>query len=86
MISVRFLGMNHLTNGVKELTFSASRVSEILEKMQQYPQIKERLFNPKTGKPYPEFMIVLNGRPIYDYTKRLRDGDEVAIMPISAGG
>jgi len=87
MIKVKFVGLAHLTNGEKELTLEASCILDILEEMKKrYAQFRERMVNPKTGELYPEFIITVNGKPLYNYTKKLNDGDVVAILPIFAGG
>lgn len=87
MIKVKFKGFSHLTDGETELRLEASNVLEIFEAMKErYPLFKNKMFNPKTGRIYPEMLIIINGKPVYDYTRRLKDGDVVEIWPVFAGG
>jgi len=87
MIKVKLPGLAHLTNGETELMLEASNILEILGEMKKkYTQFRDRMFNPKTGKLYPELVITVNGKPTYDYTKKLDNGDAVAMLPVFSGG
>jgi molybdopterin converting factor small subunit len=58
-----------------------------LEKIKhRYTQFGKKAFNIHTGKLYLDFMMLLNGKPVYDYTQKLKEGDILVILPVVAGG
>jgi molybdopterin synthase sulfur carrier subunit len=55
----------------------------------RYPSVTEAILDPTTGELRPDFNILLNGRRIQQlrgiHTK-LKDRDEISILPPEAGG
>ena len=81
--------LQKLTNGQAEIESQGTTVTELLEQLnRQYPGIKDRLCD-EQGKLRRFVNIFVNEEDIrflqMDQTK-LKDGDEVSIIPAIAGG
>jgi molybdopterin converting factor small subunit len=81
------LGLGIFTKGENEATMDAANISHLIERLKtRYPLIKEKLCDPKTGRLYPGFEILVNEQPIINEEQELNNGDIVTILPIFAGG
>lgn len=74
-IKLRIVGFPQRANIIQENTMNAENIREIVQHIEsRYPP------------DYYSFAIILNGISADDQSKRLRDGDEVVIIPIMSGG
>ncbi len=81
------LGLGIFTGGESEAVVDAYDILDVIEVLKgRYPLFKEKLCDPRTGRLYPGFDIFVNGRPALNEKQALKDGDEVTILPIFAGG
>ena len=81
-------GLQHLTNGQAKVQVKGSTVGQCLEEMiKQFPEIEPRLFD-KKGKLRNYVDIYVNQESAYPegLAKPVRDGDEIHITMIIAGG
>ncbi len=86
-VRVKMLGLTLFTKGEVEAEVEADDILSLIEVLKRrYPLFKERLCDPRTGRLYPGFEILVNGQPNVDEEHKLWDGDIVAIIPIFAGG
>lgn len=81
--------LKNFTNGQLEVIIEAEDISELIDKMEQeYKGIKERICD-EEGNIRRFINIFVNGEDIrfldVENTK-LKDGDEVSIIPAIAGG
>jgi MoaD family protein len=65
-----------------------TKLSDILRRLaSQYGlRFKEHVFNYEANKPAPNILILLNGKIIRDYDRKINDGDFVSIIPMVSGG
>ena len=86
-VLVKMLGLGIFTHGEKEVVLEAANISDVIECLKRrYPLVKEKLCDPKTGRLYPGFEILVNERPVTDEEQVLDESDVVIILPIFAGG
>jgi len=81
--------LRELTNGVEVAHVDGSTVGECLEHLvEQFPIIKQKLFNDKTGKLFDYIDIYVNRESSYpgESAKPVKDGDEIHIILIVDGG
>jgi molybdopterin converting factor small subunit len=69
---------NYFGSGELEVEFSQSTVAELLEHL-------KRRYNFDIGV-QKHTMLFVNGRGCVNYSRRLKDGDHIAIVPIMAAG
>ena len=84
MVTVRVYGVLRLDSGVKELTVEADSVPELLKLVFE----ESRRIKPDscvTMKDIKGCMVVVNGKMAKPNAK-LRDGDEIMLVPASGGG
>ncbi|MBP3673681.1 MAG: MoaD/ThiS family protein [Oscillospiraceae bacterium] len=75
MIRVKLYGLLRLDTGIKELTLEAGSVREVFEGLS--PRIPLGTLK--------SCVVLVGGKPANQRTK-LRDGDEVSLLPPVAGG
>lgn len=75
MITVKLFGLVRLETGIKELQIDAATVRELRKALTRYiPEEKVK-----------GCVLLVNGRQTNQFTK-LKDGDQVMLMPPVAGG
>ena len=75
MITVKLFGLVRLETGIKELQIDATTVRELRKALTRYiPEEKVK-----------GCVLLVNGRQTNQFTK-LKDGDQVMLMPPVAGG
>ena len=75
MITVKLFGLVRLETGIKELQIDAATVWELRKALTRYiPEEKVK-----------GCVLLVNGRQTNQFTK-LKDGDQVMLMPPVAGG
>jgi MoaD family protein len=80
--------LRHLTDDATETKVKGSTVGDCLNDfVQQYPKTKRLLFN-KNGKLLRYVEVFVNGETTYpeELIKRVKDGDEIAIVYLISGG
>ena len=75
MITVKVFGLVRLETGIKELQVEAKNVKELKKALTQ--SIPEEMVK--------GCVLLLNGKPAHRFTK-IKDGDQVLLMPPVAGG
>ena len=75
MIRVKLFGLVRLETGIKELQVEAATVRELKKELSRH--IPEETIK--------GCVLLVNGRPANYFTK-LKDGDQVMLMPPVAGG
>lgn len=75
MITVKLFGLVRLETGIKELQIDAANVKELKKELSR--QISEEKIK--------GCVLLVNGRQASRFTK-LKDGDQVMLMPPVAGG
>ena len=75
MITVKLFGLVRLETGIKQLQIEAANVKQLQKALTQYiPEEKVK-----------GCVLLVNGKPANRFTK-LKDGDQVMLMPPVAGG
>ena len=75
MITVKLFGLVRLETGIKQLQIEAANVKQLQKALTQYiPEEKVK-----------GCVLLVNGSPANRFTK-LKDGDQVMLMPPVAGG
>jgi molybdopterin synthase sulfur carrier subunit len=92
-ITVKFIGAfrhfssaGHFELGFCGLTSISDLVNELVRKV---PEIEHSLVDQQLGNPGPNALILVNGREIGvldGLETRLKDGDEVVLVPVVHGG
>lgn len=80
--------LRYLTNGVAAVDVEGGTVGECVSALvQQFPQLEDKLFN-KDGGLLRYIDVFINDESAYpeELAKPVRDGDELSIMNIIAGG
>jgi len=80
--------LRHLTDDATAAKVKGSTVGECLNHfVKQYPGAKKLLFG-KNGKLLRYVEVYVNGETTYpeELTKRVKDGDEIAIVYLISGG
>ena len=80
--------LRHLADGATTATVKGSTVGDCLNHfVKQYPGTKKLLFG-KNGKLLRYVEVYVNGETTYpeELTKRVKDGDEIAIVYLISGG
>jgi len=75
MITVKVFGLVRLETGIKELQIEAENVKELKKALTR--SIPEEMAK--------GCVLLLNGKPVNRFTK-LKDGDQLMLMPPVAGG
>ena len=75
MITVKLFGLVRLETGIKELQIDAANVRELKKALTQF--IPEEMVK--------GCVLLINGKPANRFTK-IKDGDQVMLMPPVAGG
>jgi len=81
--------LRHLAGGVETVLVEGSTAGECLEHLtKQFPALRDRLFDTKTGKLLYSVDIYVNRESSYPelLDRPAADGDEIDIMFIIAGG
>jgi molybdopterin synthase sulfur carrier subunit len=92
-IAIKFIGsMRHLS-GTGELALSCKSYVAIRELMneiiKELPELKRSLIDQQFGDPRPNALVLVNGREISvldGLETKLKDGDEVVLIPFVHGG
>jgi molybdopterin converting factor small subunit len=82
------LFLQHFTNGVRVANVSGNTVGDCLfDLVRQFPQLRELLLD-KDGRLHKYVEIFVNGKSTYpgELAKSVKDGDEIHILNIIAGG
>lgn len=80
--------LQHLASDQKVVEVKGKTVGECLNQLvRQYPAVKDRLFDEK-GKLLKPVDIYVNGQSAYpeELARKVKDGDELYIMLVIAGG
>lgn len=80
--------LQQFTGGKEVVETMGYTTGECLDNLEfQFPGIKQKICD-KQGQVLSPYDIYVNGQTVYpeELTKRLFDGDEMAIMAIMAGG
>jgi len=92
-ITVKFVGALRHFSGVGELTLDCKRYSSVgevvNELVKEVPDIKRNLIDQQLEDPRPNALILVNGREIgvlNGLETKLKDGDEVVLIPVVHGG
>ena len=92
-ITVKFVGALRHFSGVGELALDCkgySFVGEVVnELVKEVPDIKRSLIDQQFEDPRPNALILVNGREIgvlNGLETKLKDGDEVVLVPVVHGG
>jgi len=92
-ITVKFVGALRYFSGVGELALDCkgySSVGEVVnELVKEVPDIKRSLIDQQFEDPRPNALILVNGREIgvlNGLETKLKDGDEVVLVPVVHGG
>lgn len=92
-IIVKFVGAFRHFSGVGELALGCcglNSVSDLVnELVKKVPEMERGLVDPQLGNPGPNALILVNGREIGvldGLETRLKDGDEVVLVPVVHGG
>jgi len=92
-ITVKFVGAFRHFSGVGELALGCcglNSVSDLVnELVKKVPEMERGLVDPQLGNPDPTALILVNGREIGvldGLETRLKDGDEVVLVPVVHGG
>ena len=75
MITVKLFGLVRLETGIKELQIAAKNI----------PELKKALARVIPEEKIKGCLLLVNGKPAGRFTK-LKDGDQVMLMPPVAGG
>ena len=75
MITVKLFGLVRLETGIKELRIEAKNI----------PTLKKALSHSIPEEKIKGCLLLVNGKPAGRFTK-LKDGDQVMLMPPVAGG
>ncbi len=73
----------------KQLQEGATVYELFSELAGQYPDFREQVFNPETGKLTDQIMIILNGRLVQEHemkSTRLNNKDKITLSPVLVGG
>ena len=92
-ITVKFIGALRHVSGAEELAFDCNNyvsvrelVSEIIEEL---PEFKRSLIDQQLEDPRPNVLVLVNGREISvlnGLETKLKDNDEIVIIPVVHGG
>jgi MoaD family protein len=90
-VILKYAGIVHEITGKlsEEIEIGAeTSLSDILRRLTlQYGlRFKEHVFDYEANKPAPQILILLNGKIIQDYDRKINDGDFVSIIPMVSGG
>ena len=80
--------LQHFTGDQNMVEVSGSTVGQCLEQLvTRFPEVRERLFD-KEGKLFDHIEIYVNGESTYpeELSRTVKDGDELHIIMIIAGG
>ena len=93
VLSVKFVGALRHVSGTGELALSCkSRVAirELMDEIiKELPELKRSLIDQQFGDPRPNTLVLVNGREISvldGLETKLKDGDEVVLIPFVHGG
>jgi molybdopterin synthase sulfur carrier subunit len=87
-VTINLGGLHRLTDGQATVKVEGKTVGQCLEGLvKQFPKIKPRLFD-KKGKLHSYVEIYVNQESAYpeELAKAVRDGDELHLMELVAGG
>ena len=92
-ITVKFVGALQHFSGAGELALDCKgydSVGEVVHKLvKEMPDIKRSLIDQQLEDPRPNALILVNGREIgvlNGLETKLKDGDEVVLVPVVHGG
>jgi molybdopterin synthase sulfur carrier subunit len=92
-IAVKFIGSLRHVSGTGELALSCKSYVAIRELMneiiKELPELKRSLIHQQFGDPRPNTLVLVNGREISvldGLETKLKDGDEVVLIPFVHGG
>ncbi len=82
--------LRRVTKGQDSVSLDGANLQEILNKLEaQFPGLKERVVDAKSGQLHRFVNIYVNGedvRFLEGLQTSLKDGDEISIVPAVAGG
>jgi MoaD family protein len=92
-ITVKFVGALRHFSGAGKLELGCSRCASIAELVnelvKEVPEIERSLIDQQLEDPRPNALILVNGREIGvldGLGTKLKDGDEVVLVPVVHGG
>jgi len=92
-ITVKFVGALRHSSGVGELVLDCkdcNSIGELVnELIKKLPELKRSLTDPQLEDPRPNALILVNGREISvlnGLETKLKDGDEISLIPVVHGG
>jgi molybdopterin synthase sulfur carrier subunit len=92
-ITVKFIGALRHVSGTSELTLGCKAglsVGGLMTKIiKQNPEFKRSLIDEQLENPMPNALILVNGREISvlnGLETKLKDGDEIVLVPVVHGG
>ncbi len=88
-IKIKISMYGHLLNGKKEFYVKVYNSAEVkhcfYELFERFPGIKDKIFT-KSDELRDDIRLLLNGVPIESTDVKVKDGDEICVFPVSAGG
>lgn len=92
-ITVKFIGAFRHFSGAGELELSSKDLNSVSELVTaliiEIPEIESSLIDQHLEKPSPNALILVNGREIGVFAgidTKLKDGDEIVLIPVMHGG
>ncbi len=92
-VKVKFLGIFREAYGCDSATVKVEgsmRLRDLLRLLTDYsPRLREVLIDPVSLTPNPNALILINGREINvldGIDTRIKDGDEIVLIPVTHGG
>jgi molybdopterin synthase sulfur carrier subunit len=92
-ITVKFVGAFRHSSGAGELEIGCRGLTSVIdlvnELVRKVPELEHSLIDQQLGNPGPNALILVNGREIGvldGLETRLKDGDEVVLVPVVHGG
>ncbi|MCS7119960.1 MAG: MoaD family protein [Nitrososphaerota archaeon] len=92
MVYLKFLGVFKKVVGLGELflSFNGGVLSDLIKKLVElYPNLKKALLDPDLEDPRPNALILVNGKEISvldGLNTKIKDDDEIIIIPVTHGG
>ena len=85
-VTVKIVGLSHLTGGEKEIRLEATNIMDVLEKMKdRYVRFSQKAFL-SDGELHPGIRMLINSKLTSNLTRKLKHGEVLVIFPTFGGG